>query len=124
MSVPVDGAIHRAAGAQLLEENRSLDGCPDGEARISCGYRLPAKCNGTTAPSILSPPLGFFRRNFFLRNFCFVRPTLTIIILMLCKLWPTLKKMVLNHFFEFLNGRADSPPSPPGFDVILEALGN
>ena len=54
----VDGAIHRAAGPELLAQCRSLGGCPPGEARITRGYRLPAGCVIHTAGPVWRSGIG------------------------------------------------------------------
>lgn len=43
----VDGQIHMAAGPELMEECKTLNGCPVGQAKITGGYNLPSKCNAS-----------------------------------------------------------------------------
>lgn len=51
----VDGAIHRAAGKELLEACEKMNGCPTGEARITAGFQLPAKYVIHTVGPIYKP---------------------------------------------------------------------
>jgi O-acetyl-ADP-ribose deacetylase len=65
----VDGAIHRAAGAELLVACKALNGCPTGEARVTPGFNLPAKwVIHTVGPRYSNPRHATLLRNCYINS--------------------------------------------------------